>query len=267
MKSWTRNRFIGSSAIAVGSLGLALIFAPVISSSATSPTPTGSTERDTIGGSTVPAPQCQWEINGSTASIAMANATKYAGTLLTLTAAPVTASAKVIAVGSDPTATCVWWSASGQNASIAVSMAPNIYLSDHSNGIYNSSSFGHTTSSYGMYDANGYLSWVFKSPSTDLDMTPTSTGDNSATCVYSTLGLSSVNASGATLASVGNHNSQVGCSWSTVYSTAIPDQSTLYNGTTSSVPNGTGKALDATFGSYTSVTLIGPVVTTTLSLS
>ena len=265
MKSWTRHRFFGSCAIAVGSLGLALIFSPVISSSATSPT--GSTERDTIGGSTVPAPQCQWAINGSTATPAMANATKYAGTQLTLTAAPVTSSAKVIAVGSDPSATCVWWSATGQNASITASMAPNIYLVDHFNGIYNSVFFPHTTSNYGMYDANGYLSWVFKNPSTDLDMTATTNSDNTASCVYNTLGLSSANASGASLASVGNHNSQAGCSWSTVYSTAIPDQSTLFNGTTSTVPNGTGKALDATFGSYTSVTMIGPVVTTTLSLS
>ncbi len=197
----------------------------------------------------------------------MANATKYAGTQLTLTAAPVTSSAKVIAVGSDPSATCVWWSATGQNASITASMAPNIYLADHFNGIYNSPSFPHTTPNYGMYDAYGYLSWVFKSTSNDLDMTAATNGDSTASCAYNTLGLSSANASGALLASVGNHNSQAGCSWSTVYSTAIPDQSTLFNGTTSTVPNGTGKPLDATFGSYASVPLIGPVVTTTLSLS
>ena len=271
MKGFDLQRLAGSSAVVVGTLALITVFSPITSSSATyspTPSPTGNTQRDTIGGSTIPAPQCQWQISGSTSTPSMVNATKYAGTALTLSAPAVGASAKVIAVGSDASATCVWWSSTGQNAAISASMGSNIYLNnDHSNGIFNSSYFSHTAADYGMYDSNGYLSWVFKSSANDLDMVATVNGDNSAVCSYNSLGLSSSNASGATLATVGNHDSQHGCSWNTVYSTTIPDQSTLLNGTTSSSHNGTGKALDSTFGSLVSIPLSGPLVTTTLSLS
>jgi hypothetical protein len=273
MKSLSRERFIAASAITIGSLGLVLILLPVTTSSATyseSLSPTGSPGKDTVGGSAVPAPQCQWQINGSTNTPSMVSATKYAGTALTLTAPSVSASAKVTAVGSDPNATCVWWSSTGQSSSVSVSMTSNLYLKDdHSLGIYNTSGSGHnSTTDYGMYDSSGYLSWVFKSTNNDLDVVPTvNSGDNSAGCSFSSLGLSSTNAGGATLATISNHGSQQGCSWTTVYSTAIPDQTTLFNGTTSSSHNGTGKSLDATFGAMSSVTLSGPLVTTTLSLS
>lgn len=260
----SNQRFLPSSLIAIGSLGLLAIFSPVTSSSAT--TPVGSAGKDTVGGSTVPAPQCEWQINGSTNTPSMVNASKYAGTALTLTSPAVSASAKVIAVGSDSAATCVWWSPTGQNASVNVSMASNIWTrGDSTAGIFGSSGTGHTNGDYGMYDANGYLSWVFKSSANDLDILATAGTDNTAGCSYSTPGLSSVNASGTTLATISNHGSQQGCSWNTVYSTVIPDQTTLFNGTTGHA--GTGKQLDAVFGSQSSVTLSGPIVTTTLSLS
>jgi hypothetical protein len=267
VKSFDKSRFLGISAITIGAIGLLLTLSTVDLSSASSPV--GSTGKDTVQGSTVPAPQCQWQINGSTNTPSMVNATKYAGTALTLTAPSVSASAKVIAVGSDPTATCVWWSSTGQNASVSVSMGANLFLrDDHSSGIYNTSGVGHTSADYGMYDSNGYLSWVFKSTANDLDVLPTVvSGDNTAGCSFNNVGLSSANASGTTLATISNHGSQQECSWNTVYSTTIPDQATLYAGTTSSSHNGTGKSLDATFGGLSSVTLTGPLVTTTLSLS
>ena len=269
MRNLEKSRFLASGAIAVGLLGLLIIFSSVDLSSATAPV--GNSGKDTVGGSTVPAPQCQWQINGTTSTPSMSNATKYAGTALTLTAPPVSANAKVIAVGSDPTATCVWWSSTGQNASVSVSMGANIYLKDlhdFSGGIYGTSGSGHSTADYGMYDTNGYLSWVFKSPANDLDVSPTVvSADNAAGCSFNAVGLSSSNASGTTLATIANHGSQQGCSWNTTYSTTIPDQSTIFAGTTSTLHNGTGKSLDATFGGLSSVTLTGPLVTTTLSLS
>lgn len=258
------QRLLPSSLIAVGLLGLLVIFSPVTTSSATSPV--GSTGKDTVGGTTVPAPQCQWQINGATSTPSMTNATKYTGSALTLTSGAVSASAKVIAVGSDSSAPCVWWSTTGQSASVSVSMASNIYTrNDYSAGIFSTSAIGHTNSDYGLYDANGYLSWVFKSPGNDLDVTATAGTDNTATCTYSPIGLSSTNAAGATLATIAKSGSQQGCSWSTVYSTQIPDQNTLFYGPSSH--DGTGKQLDATFGAQSSVTLTGPLVTTTLSLS